>query len=110
MDNKLKQIVKKLRKNQTVAENILWKELRNKKQGYKFRRQHPFPPYIVDFYCHEKNIILEIDGQIHKHYSLYDHAREKQLTKMGYKMLRFTNIEICRNLESVIQKIQEELH
>ncbi|WP_372366434.1 endonuclease domain-containing protein [Candidatus Uabimicrobium sp. HlEnr_7] len=109
MNTKLKHLVRKIRKNSTAAENILWKELRNKRQGSTFRKQHSFPSYVVAFYCYEKRIIVEIDDQIRTPRSLYNHAREKQLTREGFIILRFTNVEICRDLESVMKKIREKL-
>jgi very-short-patch-repair endonuclease len=97
-----------LRNNMTRAEIILWSRLREKKiNGYKFRRQQPIFDYIVDFYCHELKLIIEVDGEIH---SLpgkinYDSKRDKILKINGYHIIRLTNLEIQTELDSTINKI-----
>lgn len=97
-----------LRNNMTKAEIILWSRLREKKiNGYKFRRQQPVFDYIVDFYCHELKLIIEVDGEIH---SLpekinYDSKRDKILKINGYHIIRLTNLEIETKLDSTINKI-----
>ena len=97
-----------LRNNMTKAEIILWSRLREKKiNGYKFRRQQPVFDYIVDFYCHELKLIIEVDGEIH---SLpekinYDSKRENILKINGFHILRLSNLEIETELDSTINKI-----
>jgi len=92
----------------TRAEIILWSRLREKKiNGYKFRRQQPILDYIVDFYCNELKLIIEVDGEIH---SLpekinYDSKRNNILKINGYHILRLTNLEIETELDSTINKI-----
>jgi very-short-patch-repair endonuclease len=95
-----------LRKNPTLAERILWQRLRNRKlQGLKFRRQHPIGEYIVDFYCHELRLIIEIDGSIHEQKSESDGERQIDLEQLGYRVLRFGNKEIYQNIQTVLEKI-----
>lgn len=105
------EIRKDLRKASTPQEIILWSRLRRKQLGSKFRRQHSIGCYVVDFYCSEKRIIIEIDGCQHKEKDQeeYDSNRTKFLESLKYKVLRFWNNEIDKNLEGVILKIKETL-
>ncbi len=100
---------KKLRKESTPQEIILWSRLRRKALGYKFRRQHAIGGYIVDFFCSEKNLVIEIDGWQHKEAVEYDEERTRYLESLGLKVLRFWNNEINGNLEGVILKVEESL-
>ncbi len=69
-----------MRKNPTKTEEIVWELLKNRAfNGYKFRRQHPFSTYIADFYCHEKQLVLEIDGKIHQNQKEYDQNRDAEM-------------------------------
>jgi very-short-patch-repair endonuclease len=99
-----------LRSNMTVAELILWKKLKDRTIfKTKFRKQHPVSFFIVDFYCHEYKLVIEIDGDIHidETQSEYDMGRTAELEKFGIKVIRFTNDQIIYDLNSVITKIQE---
>ena len=110
--NKLNIIARKLRKNQTPQEQILWNILRNRQVlGYKFRRQYPIGNYVVDFVCKENKMIIEIDGGQHNTPEgiLADENRTKYLQSVGYKILRFWNNEIDNNIEGVYQKIIEQI-
>lgn len=100
-----------LRNNATVAEKKLWQYLKGKKLGIKIRRQHPINQFIVDFYCNEINLIIEIDGNIHDLIEIkeYDREREKILQEMGNTIIRFTNEEIENNLNLVIEKIKHTI-
>lgn len=101
-----------LRKKMTEAEKILWEVLKTKKlSGYKFRRQHPILKFILDFYCHESKLGIEIDGQVHnsKEQKFYDEDRTDILKEYGIKIIRFHNKEIIENLEVVKLKILSEL-
>ena len=103
---------RKLRKDQTNAEQILWKILRNRKfLRYKFRRQYPIPPYIIDFYCHECHLAIEIDGGQHAEESEQerDLVRENFLKEKGITILRYWNFEILQQLESVLESIYQVL-
>ena len=97
-----------LRKNMTKAELILWKKLKDKKIfKSKFRRQHPVDVFIVDFYCHELKLVIEVDGDIHnnKEVTEYDLGRTAELNKHGITILRFTNDQIIYKLDWVIAVI-----
>lgn len=103
---------KKLRRNQTPEEEILWKELRNKKLlGYKFRRQHPVGVYIADFYCHELSLVIELDGNYHREegQKIYDATRDFTMKLGDLKVLRFKNSEVRKDLEGVLGKIKNEM-
>ena len=90
----------------TRAEIILWSRLRSKKvNGYKFRRQQPLFEYVVDFYCHELKLIIEVDGEIHSEKTRYDSKRDNILKINGYHILRFTNFEVETAVDSTINKI-----
>jgi very-short-patch-repair endonuclease len=99
-----------LRKVQTKAEAKLWQALRNGKVcDLKFRRQHAFDDYILDFYCHTMKLAIEVDGAVHNdpEVAAYDIIRTKNLNENGITVLRFTNDEVEKNLKSVIQKIKD---
>jgi very-short-patch-repair endonuclease len=97
-----------LRNNMTRAEIILWSRLREKKiNGYKFRRQQPIFDYIVDFYCPELKLIIEVDGEIHSlpEKTIYDSKRDNILNINGFHIIRLSNLEIETELDSTINKI-----
>jgi very-short-patch-repair endonuclease len=97
---------KKLRREMTSAEKILWKELRtNKLNGLHFRRQQIIHGYFADFYCHQHELIVELDGRIHELQKEYDAEREEYLIAIGFRIIRFTNEQINENLKGVLQKI-----
>ncbi|MCK0158617.1 leucine--tRNA ligase [Cellulophaga sp. F20128] len=101
---------KEMRKNPTAAEAKLWDELRNRNLNDKFRRQHPISNYIVDFVCIEKNLIIEVDGEIHQYQLEKDDERELLLEqKKGFTVLRFSNDDVLNNIEAVIAKIEKKL-
>jgi len=89
----------------TIAEKILWDKIRNKQLGFKFRKQHIIGDYIVDFVCLIKNLIIEVDGKIHELRKQYDNERTKELSKLGFKVIRFTNEQIYKDIQSVIREI-----
>lgn len=102
------EIAKILRKDQTKAEKILWLLLRNRNAGnMKFRRQHAFEDYVLDFYCHEAKLAIEADGRIHNapDAKAYDDVRTKRLNECGIRVLRFTNDEIETNSTFVLDAI-----
>lgn len=100
---------KKLRREMTPEEKILWKHLRtNKLNGLHFRRQQTIHGYFADFYCHQHELIVEVDGEIHERQKEYDADREADLMALGFRIIRFTNEEVNNNLKSVLQKIVNE--
>ena len=101
---------KSLRRNQTPAEELLWKILRSHKlDGLKFRRQHPISRFIADFYCHELKLIIELDGGIHEleEVKAYDIIREKELRSLGLTVIRFKNEQVFTEPEVILDKVVE---
>jgi very-short-patch-repair endonuclease len=93
---------KGLRKNLTDAERWLWQHLRNRElAGWKFRRQHPVGPFIVDFICIERKLIIEVDGGQQAESSEQDTKRSEYLKERGYRILRFWDNEVLREGKSV---------
>jgi very-short-patch-repair endonuclease len=102
-----KEFRKKLRKQPIRSERILWNQIRNRRIGYKFRRQFGVGKYIVDFYCPKLRLVIEVDGATHssKKEIEYDNKRQKYLESLELKVLRFRNIDIKENLDAVIDRI-----
>jgi len=103
------EIRKQLRKNQTPQEIILWSKLRNSQTGNKWKRQVSIGPYIADFYCWKKLLIIEVDGSQHLENKKYDEERNKYFSNLEIKTLRFWNNEINTNINGVMLKIENEL-
>ena len=109
--NKRSQITKRklLRKNAPHPEHILWQAIRNRKaNGQKFKRQFSIDKYVVDFYCPELRLVIEIDGGYHVKESVkeYDFERQRFIESLGINLLRFSDKEILNNLEGVLNKIK----
>ena len=101
---------RELRKNPTESERKLWVHLRLRQiGGYKFRRQHPLGPYIVDFVCIEKKLIIEVDGGQHDEKKVCDVKRDKWLKDKGFRVLRFWDNEVLRDIDIVKEVIAIEL-
>ncbi len=97
-----------LRNNMPPAEWILWKKINNKQlSGYKFRRQYSIKQFVIDFYCPELKLAIEIDGDSHIDAMEYDNNRQKYIESFGIKFLRFTNLEIYENLDKVVEEIKK---
>jgi very-short-patch-repair endonuclease len=102
---------KELRQTMTPAERILWERLRNRQlAGLKFRRQHPVGTSIVDFYCAEVRLVIEVDGGVHLGQAEADANRSRELEIQGYRVIRFTNEQIEADLEGVLSVIQAACH
>ena len=97
-----------LRKNSTLSEVLLWENLKGRQlSGYKFRRQTTILKYIVDFYCKELQLAIEIDGLSHDYKIEYDAIRQQNLENAGITMLRFNDLEIKKDIQNVLQRIGE---
>ena len=108
-DRKMIRIARRLRGNQTDTETVLWNRIRNRQiDGHKFARQVPIGPYICDFVCREKNLVIEVDGGQHAE-SVTDAVRDAYLIAEGYRVLRFWNNDVLGNLEGVLITIQTAL-
>ena len=105
----LKQKAQELRKNTTPQERKLWNLIKNRQFfGHYFRRQFVIEPYIVDFICREKKIIIEIDGSQHLQTKdkVYDKKRTEYLNSLGYIVIRFLNNEIDNNIDGVYERLK----
>lgn len=99
-----------LRKSSTDAELRLWRVLRNRNlEKFKFRRQHPIGPYIVDFVCLEKKLVIELDGGQHVERASYDAVRSAVLAQSGFRVIRFWDNDVLTKTESVMQAIYNAL-
>ena len=98
-----------LRKKSTLAERKLWALIRNDQLGVNFRRQHAIGNYIPDFVCIEKKLIVELDGSQHLEQQEYDQERTKYLNSLGYKVIRFWNNAVMKDLDGVILAILHAL-
>jgi very-short-patch-repair endonuclease len=96
----------RLKNNMTPAEIMLWKFLKGKKLGVKFRRQHIIDFYIPDFVALSIKLIIEIDGKIHLKHKRKDEERTRRLEILGFKVIRFTNEEVENDIEKVLQIIK----
>jgi very-short-patch-repair endonuclease len=110
VDNKQRHRANTLRRTMTRAETLLWRYLKaHHIDGLGFRRQVPMRNYVADFICHSARLIIELDGEPHDFESRQrtDHARDAWFESQGYKVLRFTNDDVLRNLEGVASVIRE---
>ncbi|MCS6937071.1 MAG: DUF559 domain-containing protein [Candidatus Bipolaricaulota bacterium] len=98
---------RQLRRSLTPAEAKLWRRLRCRRSSFKFRRQHPLGPFIVDFYCPSAKIVIEIDGDSHALQERYDRERTDWLNARGYRVLRFDNRDVLQNIDGVLTQILE---
>jgi very-short-patch-repair endonuclease len=102
----LRGLSRKNRKNPTKTENIVWYQILNfKKTGFKFLRQKPINRFVIDFYCKELLLAIEIDGNSHFKKQNYDEGRDKFMNNLNIKTIRFTNEEVLNNLNKVKDKI-----
>ena len=109
-DRKATSLARGLRINQTDAETKLWHRLRSRQiSGCKFVRQEPVGRYICDFVCRERKLIIEVDGGQHLE-SNNDIIRDRMLTEDGYRILRFWNNDVFRNIDGVLQTIEASIH
>jgi very-short-patch-repair endonuclease len=101
-------LARDLRQRETPAEDLLWEVLRDRKlANLKFRRQHPIPgtTYVVDFYCHQFQVVIEVDGGIHVIQMEADEERQAIIEEKSYRIIRFTNEQVLSDLVSVLHNI-----
>jgi very-short-patch-repair endonuclease len=104
------EFARELRLNSTEVEKRVWYRIRNRQiYGAKFRRQQPIGRYIVDFVCHERKMIIELDGGQHASPTKYDEKRTTWLKLQGFHVVRFWNNDVIENMDGVLQRIAEEL-
>jgi very-short-patch-repair endonuclease len=106
----LTRIAKRLRRNMTDAERVLWRELRaHRFVGFKFKRQEPLGDYVADFICHAARLVVEVDGGQHADREAVDLERTHWLESQGFRVLRFWNNDVLANIEGVMQVLEKEL-
>jgi very-short-patch-repair endonuclease len=106
----LKELARKLRQNMTLGEVLLWQRLKRKQmRGYDFDRQKPIDRYIVDFYCKDLKLAIEIDGSSHdgEAAKVNDDIRQERLESLGVRFLRFNDVDVKRNMEMVLDSIEQ---
>jgi len=103
-----KQRRKNLRNQSTKSEIVLWQKIKNKQLAVKFRRQYNIGYWIVDFYCHQLKLIIEIDGSIHHEEDVvkHDQIRQKILENKGYTIIRYSNHKVLDDIDSVVSNIK----
>ena len=109
---RLKTIARGFRKQSTHAESVLWNHLRNRRLlGFKFRRQHQFGEYVLDFFCSEAKLVIECDGEIHTQNEAWHHdnTRDAYLRSQGLRILRFANNQVISETDVVLNKIENYL-
>lgn len=99
---------RQLRQQMTKPERLLWWAPRRQQTGFRFRRQHPAGPYVLDFYCDAVRLCVEVDGENHAFRSLEDQRRDAWLSRIGVRTLRVPAHQVVRNLEGVVQFIVTE--
>ena len=107
----IKALAKALRYPQTPMESKLWVRLRdNRLDGHKFRRQHPIHRFVVDFYCAEARLVVEIDGDSHAAQGQAEHdvMRTEWLEQHGYRVIRFTNEDVAKRIDGVLMMILKD--
>ena len=100
---------RQLRRTPTDAEKTLWRGLRSKLPGWKWRRQMPVGPYFVDFACFAEKLIIELDGGQHADAAAYDARRTAFLQSQGFRVARFRNTDVLSNTTGVLERIAEQL-
>ncbi len=107
---KLKPLARQMRHEPTRAEDALWQRLRNRQiAGHKFRRQHSIDRFIVDFYCADAQLIIEVDGAVHDFTPEEDAIRQEFLESLGLRVIRFTNDQVLDDIAAVLDAIRNAL-
>jgi very-short-patch-repair endonuclease len=107
---KLRPLACQMRREPTRSERRLWEQVRRRQRlGCKFRRQHAVERFIVDFYCPQARLVVEVDGPVHQYTHEEDMVRQEFLQSLGLRVLRFTDDEVMSSLEGVIHQIDEAL-
>jgi very-short-patch-repair endonuclease len=97
---------RELRENRTLCEKLLWNRLKKNQLGVRFKPQHPIAIFVVDFYCHALRFVIEVDGVYHNFNSEYDQSRSDELEKYDLTIIRFTNDDVLKNIDTVVASIQ----
>ena len=104
----VEEAARSMRRSLTPAEAKLWQTLRGRKlRGLKFRCQHPVGPYVLDFYCPARKLVVELDGSAHDNQREHDQTRTERLAEHGYQVIRFRNEDVLHDLDAVVKRIEE---
>ena len=107
-DPRLIEFARQMRHEPAPTEELMWQLLRNRRlSGFRFRRQHPIPPYIADYYCAVAKLVVELDGESHVGAEEYDRIREQSFRSQGYRVLRFLNSDVFDVEEMVVENIYQ---
>lgn len=106
---KLKQYARNLRNNSTLSEVLLWQQIKGKSFGFQFHRQVPIDEFIVDFYCHEIMLAIEIDGNSHDFKYEYDISRQGKIEQLGVKFIRFDDLEVKKDMNNVLRALEVKI-
>ncbi|MCD6019074.1 MAG: methylase [Bacteroidetes bacterium] len=109
---KLKDLAKQLRQQGNLSEVLFWKKIKNKSLGFEFHRQVPIDNYIVDFYCHELMLAIEVDGNSHlnSEVQVNDVRRQELLELLGVNFIRFNDLEVKKNMNDVIRCLEAKIN
>jgi very-short-patch-repair endonuclease len=105
----IKDAARRLRREQTPSEDLLWECLRDRRLGHKFRRQQVIGRFVADFLCKEKRLVIELDGGVHLTQRERDAERDRYLKEYGYEVVRFRNEEVTGDINAVLDTIAEKL-
>ena len=106
-NQELKELSRKLRKESTLSEVLLWQRLNRRQiRGFRFSRQKPIGNYIVDFYCSKLRLAIEIDGKSHDNKFHEDRKRQREIERMGVRFLRFSDRDVKSDIETIMKKIE----
>ena len=107
----LKEYARKLRKQGILSEVLLWQRIKKKSLGVEFHRQVPIDNFIVDFYCHEIMLAIEIDGKSHEIDTVFENdiKRQKRLEELGVNFIRFNDLTVKKNMTSVLDTLMDEI-
>ncbi|MGC2412935.1 MAG: endonuclease domain-containing protein [Stellaceae bacterium] len=108
-DHRSTRLARTLRRRGTRAEWVLWLAVRDRRlAGFKFTRQHPIGPYVVDLVCREQRLIVEVDGGQHAD-NQSDRVRDRYFASMGYRVIRFWNTDVLGNIQGVLETLKSEI-
>ncbi|MCK4401997.1 DUF559 domain-containing protein [bacterium] len=105
----LKRFARDLRNDSTLSEVLLWQQIKGKIIGYEFHRQVPIDQFIVDFYCHELMLAIELDGSSHNNKYDYDMERQSKLQDLGVKFIRFNDLDVKENMAGVLIALEDKI-
>jgi len=108
-NKQLKNLAKTNRKAGNLSEVLLWQELKQSKLGVRFRRQTPIGNHIADFYCREKNLVIEIDGWSHDNKYEHDKARDEYMQSLGIHVLRISDTDVKKDMNNILIWIKHNI-